>query len=138
VEASGLSIEFLLRGYPVPHVEVEQELPGLANVRSLSDRRETSDGSEERSIMLVTCGGVSMSLDPAGRVEPSKDPILARVHEQLASAPLSPLHAPPGRAGIEAPPRPNYRLRWKSIPLNYSLSLISVLLRRRLTVLLYA
>ncbi len=57
------SLGYLLERYPVPRVAIDMNPKGLSRVQRFEDSRDTPRGEETISILLPSCGGVSINID---------------------------------------------------------------------------
>jgi hypothetical protein len=62
VSLAGISLDYLLKRYPVQRDFVDIALPGVSNVREFKHREETQDGYQEYYLWLPSCGGVRIDM----------------------------------------------------------------------------
>lgn len=98
------TFRYLLKSHRVGNVPVSREVKGLTNIRDIDEPVETPRGTQRLTMILSSCGGVSMSVRPK-RIGPPKAsrPAIAKVHSN-ATSPTRPITTTPRNAS--RPSRP--------------------------------
>ena len=86
-----LDPRYLLAQYPIKNIPVDHTLPGIINVKTLSEERETSGGHVTTNMWHMSCGGVFMDVRPKR---------VASAHP----APSVPKSTAPTKSAAQAPP----------------------------------
>lgn len=60
--ASCSSLDYLLKSFPMDKIQVQRDLPGLTNVKEVTDEKETRDGKITTRVVLPSCGGVNIDI----------------------------------------------------------------------------